>query len=268
MRNNFYKDLIFLIKNNYINGIDINYTNLFLSLKTYIGFDYSDNKLMEQILDLLNFVKDEEIRIRLIELIVEFDCFEISKYKLLLDEYIHLSKINNIDILSIQDCLSAFITAGANEKELFDKITSNFDEEITIEIFRGMDLNWNFVNEDNRKLYEKVQFSKKLTQRIYVISTFLTIVHPLCSRYSNIYSLSSANYKVLAAINDWGWSEVGSTKYLLDDKIITQKEGEILESLGYILKCNSNYNISKFKELYDDFFENNNPIDVMYTLPI
>jgi len=57
---------------------------------------------------------------------------------------------------------------------------------------------------------------------------------------------------------------------LLKKGILTVKETEILERLGHLLDRNFKdikLDSDKIRELYYEFFDNRNPLDVMFTLP-
>lgn len=54
---------------------------------------------------------------------------------------------------------------------------------------------------------------------------------------------------------------------MLDRKIVSSKEANILVELGRLLRSDKNLGAADMTKFYTRFFEDKNPFDVMYTLP-
>lgn len=113
----------------------------------------------------------------------------------------------------------------------------------------------------------RVQKEQRIRYRSSIIGAFLLIVHPLLSKYAHASWLSFGYPSTEAAMNDWAWVTQKSTDTLIERKIITAREAELLVKLGSFLLKKENLNSIEAKELYTDFFGNKNPFDVIYTLP-
>ncbi|MGG1650967.1 hypothetical protein ACIFOF_06830, partial [Paenibacillus sp. NRS-1780] len=98
-------------------------------------------------------------------------------------------------------------------------------------------------------------------------AAFLLIVHPLCSEYAHISSLSFGYPFTEAAVNDWAWVTPKNTENIVQKKIVTSREADVLVKLGGLLRNNMNLNSNETAKLYIEFFEDKNPFDVIYTLP-
>ncbi|WP_338532721.1 hypothetical protein RBB83_19515 [Paenibacillus peoriae] len=68
-------------------------------------------------------------------------------------------------------------------------------------------------------------------------------------------------------MNDWAWVTPKNTKNIVQKKIVTLKEADVLVKLGRLLRYNKDLNSNEIATLYTDFFEDKNPFDVIYTLP-
>lgn len=91
------------------------------------------------------------------------------------------------------------------------------------------------------------------------------IVHPLCSD-AHVSSFSFGYPFTEAAVNDWAWVTPKNTENIVQKKIVTSKEADVLVKLGSLLRCNEDLNSNEIAKLYTDFFEDKNPFDVIYTL--
>lgn len=58
-----------------------------------------------------------------------------------------------------------------------------------------------------------------------------------------------------------------NTEHIVQKKIVTSREADILVKLGDLLRLNMNLSSNEVAKLYTEFFEDKNPFDVIYTLP-
>jgi hypothetical protein len=89
----------------------------------------------------------------------------------------------------------------------------------------------------------------------------------LCSKYASISALTFGYPYTEAAVNDWAWVTPKSTESIIESKIVTPKEAEILRELGGLLWNKTNLTPELATKLYSEFFEDRNPFDVIFTLP-
>ncbi|WP_256026509.1 hypothetical protein [Paenibacillus polymyxa] len=68
-------------------------------------------------------------------------------------------------------------------------------------------------------------------------------------------------------MNDWAWVTPKNTENMVQKKIVTSKEADVLVKLGGLLRYNKDLNLKEIAKLYTEFFEDKNPFDVIYTLP-
>lgn len=133
---------------------------------------------------------------------------------------------------------------------------------------------------DGENLNNIVESMIKLVNMLPVIKDILTkttlieiIVELLCFQhenneetgsneefiYNNIKELLNMNtaemyylyihFFFLWVVADWGWKTPNSTKYLIEQKIITKQEGEILERLGKLLTSDIELNSEEIRKL-------------------
>jgi len=65
---------------------------------------------------------------------------------------------------------------------------------------------------------------------------------------------------------DWNWNQLNSLMQLIERKIITAKEADILQHLGELLDRKVELDSTVIKKLYEEFFDDKDPLDVMFTL--
>lgn len=275
MKKNIIEDLINLIMNSYCDEDDSIFWGSLTVLKKYTDFDSINRDSMRKLVNMVPVVKDIATRAYLIEIIAEFLCFQYDNNEKLiydnneelLDEYVYFLSQDTTDIKDAESCLSAFIILGINKDEVFNKIARKLERKKVIQILMSIEYEWENVPKELEEIYKEVEIGKRISYRSNLISTFLLIIHPLCFKYEHINCVSSSYPSLLSAIADWGWKTPGSTNYIVKRKIVTKKEGEILEHLGELLMNGVEWDSEEIRKLYDEFFDDKNPFDVMFTLP-
>lgn len=284
MKKNNIDELIEFIASRYCDEDETMFYGCLMVLKKYIYLGDVERESMIKLVNILPSIKDALARITLIEIIVEFLCFQngenhetgsneeliYNNIEELLDEYILcLLSENVIDTLEVRYCLGNFIDLGISKNELFNNIAGRFKRRDVIQVMMGMWRNWSCIPKEFENLYEESRIGEKISERSGIILSFILIVHPLGSKYeycNNLLSVSPAS-SLLSAIIDWGWVKEGSTNYLVKEKIITKEEGKILEKLGQLIHNNIELESEEIRKLYYKFFNDKDPFDVMFTLP-
>lgn len=219
-----------------------------------------------QLANMLPLVKDESTKALLIETIVESP--EYVYDNVLLDEYVKLLSQGATSVKDAARCLGAFTASGITDHQIFLKITENLDKEFAIEVLVSMGRSkWGDVPNHLKSFAQELQIAQRIRYRSGIIASFLLIVHPLCSEYAHISSLSFGYPFTEAAVNDWAWVTSKSTEIIVEKKIITPKEAEVLVKLGKLLRSDTNTKLEEIRKLYSEFFEDKDPIDVIFTLP-
>ncbi|OOM15985.1 hypothetical protein [Clostridium saccharobutylicum] len=160
---------------------------------------------------------------------------------------------------------------------MYSKVIKYLSEKDAIKILvkiNGAGRNCEVMSSIPKEFSERLNTIGKIRYRIGVVSTFLSIVYPLCSKYAEIGKISFGYPSVESAVLDWAWKEQGSANHLAKRGILTVKETEIFEKLGGLLSDMLRKYTDKIKldsdeirELYYEFFNNKNPLDVMFNLP-
>ncbi|WGU92300.1 hypothetical protein QJQ58_17105 [Paenibacillus dendritiformis] len=217
---------------------------------------------------MIPLVEDNSIKAQIIETIVESPHY-VSNDTKLLDEYIRLVSLGEVIVPEAVRCFGAFSVSGNTMNEIFTKLAESPNKEVALEILVLMaKRDWGDLPSHLESFANEVETLQRLSYRSGVISTFLLIVHPLCSRYAHISSFSFGYPSTEVAVNDWAWVTPESTKYMLDRKIVSPKEANILVELGRLIRSDkNNLGAADMTKLYNQFFEGKNPFDVMYTLP-
>ncbi|WP_268625028.1 hypothetical protein [Paenibacillus alvei] len=217
---------------------------------------------------MIPLVEDNSIKALIIETITQCPDY-VSNDSKLLDEYIRLVSLGEVILSEAERCFRAFAVSGITMNEIFTKLAESPNKELAIEILVLMsESDWGDLPSHLESFANEVKTLQRIRYRSGVISTFLLIVHPLCSKYAYIGSLSFGYPSTEVAVNDWAWETPESTKYMLDRKIVSPKEANILVELGRLIRSDkNNLGAADMTKLYTQFFEGKNPFDVMYTLP-
>lgn len=185
----------------------------------------------------------------------------------LFDDYIVACKHNTNE--NTVQCLKNFIYHGISAATIFIKLADNLEnKEQIVSILAEMGVKeWGEIPDRFSQLLMEVKEAFKIRCRSHVISQFILVVHPLCGENARKSSISFSCFSYNGACFDWPWNSPGSTDTLVKDKIISLREAKIFEKLGNLLICEENFNSSKIRELYDEFFQGKDPFNVIYTLP-
>lgn len=217
---------------------------------------------------MIPLVEANSTKAQIIETIIESPHY-VSNDTKLLDEYIRLVSLGEVFLSEAVRCFDSFTVTGVTMNEIFTKLAETPNKELAIEILVLMsESDWGDLPSHLESFANEVKTLQRIRYRSGVISTFLLIVHPLCSKYAHIGELSFGYPSSEVAVNDWAWETPESTKYMLDRKIVSPKEANILVELGRLIRSDkNNLGAADMTKLYTRFFEGKNPFDVMYTLP-
>ncbi|NOW04343.1 hypothetical protein [Clostridium beijerinckii] len=265
------------IKDNYCEEEDSSFCEGLLALRGYTNYEELDSEFLSCLMDMLQKVKKGSHRAAIIEIIVEIEDFDFNQNKELLDEYIFLLSQKATTKYKAVRCLSDFACSGAEEEEVYSKIIKYLSQKDAIEILvkiNGIRRKMEKMSRIPKAFSERINMLGKIRYRTEIVSTFLSIVHPLCSKYAEIGKTSFGYPCVEAAVLDWAWKKPGSANHLAKEGMFTVKETEILEKLGGLLsdmlrKYSNDIKLDsdEIRALYYEFFNNRNPLDVMFTLP-
>ncbi|WP_311079289.1 hypothetical protein [Paenibacillus polymyxa] len=219
-----------------------------------------------QLVSMIPLVKERSTKALLIETIVESP--EFVSDDTLLDEYVKLISEGASNVQEAARCLGAFTASGCTNNQIFLKLASKLNNKFAVEILVSMGRsNWGEIPHYLESFAQEVQKAQRIRYRSGIIAAFLLIVHPLCSEYAHVSSLSFGYPFTEAAVNDWAWVTQKNTESIVQKKIVTSREADILVKLGSLLRNNMDLNSTEITKLYTDFFEDKNPFDVIYTLP-
>ncbi|NFI04069.1 hypothetical protein FC961_07880 [Clostridium botulinum] len=262
--------LIKFIKDNYCDEEESSFCDGLVYLREQTNLEELGSEFLIHLTEMLSIVKKNSHRAVLIETIAEIPCFDFDNNQGLLDEYIFLLSQRATTSKKAAQCLDSFIVSGANAGEVFNKVAKNLDKKHAIEILININIRvdeWGIIPNELKGLFKDFQIAKKISYRSCVIAPFLLIVHPLCLKYGTISFLSFNYYSIDSAVYDWGWYQPSGARYLVEGKIVTAKEAEILQRLGDLLRSHIELDSKEIRGLYYEFFYDKDPIDVMFTLP-
>ncbi|ALA40565.1 MULTISPECIES: hypothetical protein [Paenibacillus] len=260
------KKIMELITNASVDGDDGILVAALKLLKNQCNLEELEGDYYIQLVNMISLVKVESTKALLIETIVESPDYVTGNE--FLDEYVGLLSRGATNVEEAARCLGAFTAAGSTNNEIFLQLAENLDHEFAIEILVSMGRSkWGDVPSHLESFARRVQIAQRIRYRSAVIGAFLLIVHPLCSEYAHISSLSFGYPFTESAVNDWAWVTPKNTEKIVAKKIVTPKEADVLVKLGGLLRSNVNLNLRETKKLYAEFFEDKNPFDVIYTLP-
>ncbi|MCV9948670.1 hypothetical protein [Paenibacillus sp. BT-177] len=215
---------------------------------------------------MIPLVKERSTKALLIETIVESP--EFVSDDTLLDEYVKLISEGATNVQEAARCLGAFTSSGCTNNQIFLQLANKLNDKFAVEILASMGRsNWGEIPHYLESFAQEVQKAQRIRYRSGIIAAFLLIVHPLCSKYAHVSSLSFGYPFTEAAVNDWAWVTPKNTELIVQKKIVTSKEADVLVKLGRLLRYNKDLNSNEIATLYTDFFEDKNPFDVIYTLP-
>ncbi|MGZ0042367.1 hypothetical protein [Paenibacillus ottowii] len=219
-----------------------------------------------QLVSMIPLVKEQSTKALLIETIVESP--EFVSDDTMLDEYVKLISEGATNVQEAARCLGAFTASGCTNNQIFLQLANKLNDKFAVEILVSMGRsNWGETPHYLKSFAQEVQNAQRIKYRSGIIAAFLLIVHPLCSEYTHVSSLSFGYPFTEAAMNDWAWVTPKNTEHIVQKKIVTSKEADILVKLGDLLRLNMNLSSNEVAKLYTEFFEDKNPFDVIYTLP-
>ncbi|SFR23288.1 MULTISPECIES: hypothetical protein [unclassified Paenibacillus] len=219
-----------------------------------------------QLVSMIPLVKEQSTKALLIETIVESP--EFVNDDTILDEYVKLISEGATNVHEAARCLGAFTASGSTNNQIFLQLANKLNNKFAVKILVSMGRsNWGKIPHYLESFAQEVQKAQRIRYRSGIIAAFLLIVHPLCSEYVHISSLSFGYPFIEAAMNDWAWVTPKNTENIVQRKIVTSKEADVLVKLGGLLRYNKDLNSNEIAKLYTEFFEDKNPFDVIYTLP-
>jgi len=258
------------MKDNYCEEEENSFCDGLLYLREQANWRELDSEFLSHLIEMLSIVKKNSHKATIIENIVEIECFNFNNNQELLDEYIFLLVEKATTNKKAAQCLGAFIISGANEGEIFNKIYKSLDKKHAIEILEDVSIDRECLENISNELeefYAELQIAKKISHRSCTIAPFLLITNPLCLEYGTNSYLSFNYSSVDSAVYDWGWYSPNDARYLVNQKVVTEKEAEILQRLGDLMRSRIELDSEEIRGLYHEFFYGKNPLDVMFTLP-
>jgi len=261
--------LIKFIKENYSEEDESSFFASINILKRHTKLKEVEYDSINDLMDMLRIIKCSGKRAMLIEIIVEILCFDFNSNQNILYEYIQLIVERETYNEEAAQCLSSFIRLGADKDEIFNEISKNLDKENAIKILLNVDAelgSCNVTSEKSKDFLKDLQKAKRIRDRSGVIISFLSIVHPQVMKYWSITPLFSY-YLDKRTDLDFEWDKSESLKKLIESKVISIKEAGILKGLGEFTSNKIEVEVLNAKKLYDEFFGDDNPLDVIFTLP-
>ncbi|PPQ48916.1 hypothetical protein C5G87_09900 [Paenibacillus peoriae] len=235
-------------------------------LKNDCNLEELEGDYFAQLVSMIPLVKEQSTKALLIETIVESP--EFVSDDTMLDEYVKLISEGATNVQEAARCLGAFTASGCTNNQIFLQLANKLNNKFALDILVSMGRsNWGAIPHYLESFAQEVQKAQKIRYRSGIIAAFLLIVHPLCSKYAHVSSLSFGYPFTEAAVNDWAWVTPKNTENIVQKKIVTSKEADVLVKLGRLLRYNKDLNSNEIATLYTDFFEDKNPFDVIYTLP-
>ena len=262
--------LIKFIKDNYCEEEESSFCDGILYLREQANWRELESEFLSHLTDMLSIVKKNSHKAAIIESIVEIECFDFNKNQELLDEYIFLLVKKVTTNEKAAQCLGAFIALGANPSEIFNKVAKNLNKKHAIEILVKVNIGideWGSILNELEGFFIDFEISGRISHRSCTIAPFLLITHPSCLEYGTISYLSFNYSSVDSAVYDWGWYSPNGARYLVNQKVVTEKEAEILQRLGDLMRSHIELDSEEIRGLYHEFFNGKNPLDVMVTLP-
>ncbi|MGM1019079.1 MAG: hypothetical protein ACQEXV_00610 [Bacillota bacterium] len=235
-------------------------------LKNDCNLEELEGDYFAQLVSMIPLVKEQSTKALLIETIVESP--EFVSDDTILDEYVKLISEGATNVQEVARCLGAFTASGSTNNQIFLQLANKLNNKFAVEILVSMGRsNWGEIPNYLESFAQEVQIAQRIRYRSGIIAAFLLIVHPLCSKYAHISSLTFGYPFTEAAVNDWAWVTPKNTENIVQKKIVTSREADVLVKLGGLLRYNTNLNSNETAKLYTEFFEDKNPFDVIYTLP-
>ncbi|MNW31224.1 hypothetical protein D3C74_81330 [compost metagenome] len=259
------KRIIDLIVDTTFNEDEVILRSLLKSLKNECNLEELTGDNYSRLLRTLSLVKDDSTKALLIETIVESP--EYDKLIGLLEEYIQLISKGVTNTDDAARCLDSFSVSDYSDLEILTLIAENVEKELATKIIISGNLSLECEFPSHLESFQlHVKKARRIQHRSFIIGAFLLIVHPLCSKYATIGSLSFGYPYTEAAANDWGYNQK-NVEIIIDRRIITPEEGKVLARLYDLLLTNRNVSTQEAEKLYADFFGSKDPFDVIYTLP-
>ncbi|ATF11542.1 hypothetical protein HP398_13225 [Brevibacillus sp. HB1.4B] len=237
--------------------------------------EYYGEEFVEHMIELLPHIEDKYDRASLIETIIECsDIYTVSEkfLKEIFDEYALCLAEKAVNVKGMSACLMGFIQAGISEKEVIKKLEENLEKEYVISVLSKMYINYlaNSV-ESNSSLLKEAQEAYYLSQRSGIIAQFLLLVNPHIRKYAGISQITFLYESYRGVYEDcWPRGLLPNMKdTLIKSKVLSSKEVSILEELDRLINTQGeNLDSMEVRKLYDDFFENKDPFEVIFTLPV
>lgn len=234
--------------------------------------DYYGNEFVENIIELLSNITNRYNKASLIETIVQlfYDYKFSQEYcKEIFNEYVLCVAENVTNIEDTIICLRGFIHAGIKESDIFTELSEKLNKKDAITILCQMDItDWGEIPEKLSQFLEEVQKAYNIRWRSRIIGNFLLLTNPRCREYGEISEITFV-YKSFDGIYEDCWPRglLNFKEKLIKLKVLSLKEIEILEKLDEVLSSGTNLESSEIEELYKNFFDGRDILEVIYTLP-
>ncbi|MCK6076348.1 hypothetical protein [Paenibacillus silvae] len=240
------------------------------SLMRYYGEEFINN-----LKELLHNITDKYDKASIIEAIVQsFFWYESDRsyYEELLNDYIWCLREHATSVNESILCLTSFRHMGFTEHELVAKLVKNLDQEQCILILSG--LNWEVPYNLDIEIMDTFKESgvySNISQRSAIIAQFLLLVNPNIRKYASVSKIKFLYDSYKGVYEDcWPRGLIPNNKdTLIKTKVLSLKEVSILEKLDELINTQEeDLDSIQVRGLYDEFFEDKDPFEVIFTLPL
>lgn len=194
----------------------------------------------------------------------------ILDFAVLFDEYIGLMQKTGYTDRSVQ-VLHCFSEFGIAKTDIINTTAEKLSHNDTIMLFCGLIslfypddiLNDTNYSEKATELLKRASVYNKKRERIHIIEQLILITHP---QYKDMYRFAgfAAGHSCYEnVLSDWYFTEKGSSQRFVNENILTEREGLILEKLGQLILCGE-MSSDKLEKLYEAFCDGKNIAELYY----
>jgi len=225
--------------------------------------------------ELLPNVTDKYDKASIIEAIIQsFFWYENDRiyYKEILNDYIWCLSEYATSLNDSVLCLTSFLHVGITEHELVTKLVKKLDKEYCLLILSRLSLEAPCNLEiETLDWLEEAKVYSNISQRSAIIAQFLLLIHPHIRKYAGISKIHFLYDSYKGVYEDcWPRGLLPNNKNtLIKTNVLSLKEVNTLEKLDELINTQEeDLDSIKVRELYDEFFEDKDPFEVIFTLPL
>lgn len=194
----------------------------------------------------------------------------ILDFAVLFDEYIGLMQKTGYTDRSVQ-VLHCFSEFGIARTDIINKTAEKLPRNDTIMLFCGLIslfypddiINDTNYSEKAAELLKCASVYNKKRERMHIIEQLIIITHP---QYKDMYRFAGFAPNLSCyenVLSDWYFTEQGSSRRLVNENILTEREGLILEKLGQLILCGET-SPYELEQLYEAFCNGKNIAELYY----